>query len=205
MLDVETFEHGDERRHVVAAVGIVRVDARDLGELAFPMLDREQRGHHGLAFVVGRTEEIFRIRNCLVDAILRGPVPINGECACFLDHRPERKTHAGRNDALHAVDLLLLHELAEPLDRVLGRRLVLDDQFDLAAADSVLGVVLFNRPLRGADAVLARSCGNPRAWRQDADAQRLILRDRGCEDASGGRDGAECCGGCKKPAARNCH
>ena len=117
------------------------------GELAFPVLDREQRGHHGLAFVVGRTEEILRIGDFLVDAVLRSAVPIDGKCACFLDHRPERKADAGRNDALHAVDFFLLHELAEALDRVLGRGLVLDHQFDLAAADAALARYIFRPPI----------------------------------------------------------
>ena len=165
MLNVEPLEHGAERRHVIAAIGIVGVDACNLGELAFPVLDCEQRSHHGLAFVVGRTEEIFRIGNCFVDTVLRSSVPIDGKCACFLDDRPQCKADAGRNDTLHAVDFFLLHELAEPLDRVFGRQLVLDYQFDLAAADPVFGVIFFNRPLRGTNAVLARSCGNPRAWR----------------------------------------
>jgi hypothetical protein len=40
--------------------------------------------------------------------------------ARLLDHRAERETDAGRDDAHGAIDLLLLHQLAEAFDRVLG-------------------------------------------------------------------------------------
>ena len=169
MVDTEALQDGDEGRHVVTAVGIVRVDAGDGGKLALPVLDRKQRGHHRLAFVVGRAEEIARIRDRLVDAVLGGAVPVKREGARLLDHRPERQPDAGRDDALHAVDLLLLHELAEALDRVLGRGFVLDHQLNLATADAALRVVTFDRPLRGADAVeTGRRC-DAGARRENAD------------------------------------
>ena len=197
VLDIEPLEHRDERRHVVAAVGIVRIDAGNGDELAFPVLDGEQRGHDRLALVVGRAEQIARIGDLFVDAILRGAVPIDRERARFFDHRSERKADAGRNDALHAVDFFLLHELAEALDRVLRRGFFLNHQLDLAAADAAFGVVALDRPLRGADAVEARRRGDAGARREDADAQRLVLRDGGREHAIRRRERADRGGGCQ--------
>ena len=84
---------------------------------------------------------------------------------------------------VHAIDLVLLHQLAEALDGVLGRGFLLDHQFDLAAGDAALGVVALDRPLRGADAVLAGRRGDAGARRKDADPQRLVLRDGRREDA----------------------
>ena len=121
VVDVEALEERDERRHVVAAVRIVRIDAGDGDELALPVLDRQQRGHDRLALVVGRAEQILRIGDLLVDAVLRRAVPVDRQRARLLDHGAEREPDAGRDDALDAVDLLLLHQLAEALDRVLGR------------------------------------------------------------------------------------
>ena len=74
---------------------------------------------------------------------------------------PSARPDAGRDDALHAVDLVLLHQLAEALDRVLGRGLFLDHQLDLAAGDAAGGVEALDRPLRGADAALARAAAMP--------------------------------------------
>ena len=42
-----------ERFPIVAAVGIIRVDAGNALELALEVLDRQQRSHHRLAFVIG--------------------------------------------------------------------------------------------------------------------------------------------------------
>src|SRR5207244_338786 len=114
----------------------------------------------------------------LVDPVLRGAVPIDRQRARLLHDRSKRQSDAGRDDALHAVDLLLLHQLAEALDRVLGRGLLLDHELDLASGDAALDIEALDRPLRGADAVLARRRGDAGARRQDADAQRLALRDR---------------------------
>src|SRR6516225_10591226 len=106
MVDSKALEDGDERRHVVAAIGIVRVDTSDVDELAFPVLDREQRGHYCLAFIIGRTEEIARIRDRLVYTVLGSAIPVKREGARLLDHWSECQPDAGRNDALYAVDLL---------------------------------------------------------------------------------------------------
>ncbi len=175
VVDVEAFEQRHERRHVVAAVRIVRVDAGDGDELALPVLDRKQRGHDRLALVVGRAKQEMRVGDLLVDPVLGGAVPIDGERARLLDHRAEREADAGGDDAHGAVDLLLLHQLAEALDRILGRGLFLDYQLDLAAGDAAVAVEAFGRPLGGTDAVFARTTGDAGAGRQDADAQRLIL------------------------------
>src|SRR5262249_57518098 len=94
-------------------------------ELALPVLDRKQRGHDRLAFVVGAAEEVARVGNLLVDAVLGSAVPVDREGSGFLHHRSEREARAGRDDALHAVHLLLLDELAKALDRVFGRRFLL--------------------------------------------------------------------------------
>ena len=151
--------------------------------LPFQCLMAQQRGHDRLALVVGAAEQVARIGDLLVDAVLRGAVPVDRERARLLHHRAERQPDAGRDDALHAVDLLLLHQLAEALDRVLGRGLLLDHELDLAAGDAALGVEALDRPLRGADAVLARRRGDAGARREDADAHRPCLRDRRREDA----------------------
>src|SRR5262249_18032787 len=152
----EAVEDRDERRHVVAAVGIVRIDPGHGGELALPVLDREQRGHHRLALVVGAAEEVTRVGDLLVDAVLGRAIPINRQRAGFLHLRPERQPDAGRDDALYAVHLLLLHELAEAFDRILGRAFLLDDELDFTAGDAAGGVEPFSRPLGRANAVLPR-------------------------------------------------
>ena len=119
VLNIEPLEHRDEGRHVVAPIGIVRIDSGDDDEFAFPIFDGEQRGHDRLTLVIRRAEQIARIENFLVHAVLRRAVPVDCERARFLHHRAERKPDAGGDDALHAIDFLLLHELAETLNRVL--------------------------------------------------------------------------------------
>ncbi len=196
VLDVEPLEHRDEGRHVVAAIGIVGIDSGDGDELAFPVFDGEQRGHDRLALVVSRAEQIAWIGDFFVHAVLRRAVPIDRERARFLHHRTECEADARRDDALHAVDLFLLHQLAEALDGVLRRGLVLDHQLDLAPADATLRIVAFDRPLRGANSIEAWRRGDAGARRENADAQRLVLRDHGGEHAPR-RQGADGGGGRK--------
>jgi hypothetical protein len=113
-----------------------------------------------LAFVVGAAEEIARIGDLLVHTVLGGAVPVDGERARLLHHRTKRKSYPGGDDALHAVDLLLLHELAETLDGVLGRGLLFNDKLNLASCDAATRVKPVGCPLGGTDAVLSRRGGN---------------------------------------------
>ena len=181
MIDVEAFEHCNKCRHVVAAIGIVWIDPGHGRELALPILDRKQRGHDRLALVIGAAEQVSRIGKLLVDAVLGRAVPVDGEGSGFLHHRPEREAGAGRDDALHAVYLLLLHQLAEALDRVLGRRFLLDHELDLAAGNAAAGVEALDCPLGGSNAVLSWRRGDARTRRENADAHRLVLRDCRCK------------------------
>ena len=103
---------------------------------------------------------------------------------------PERQPNAGRDDALHAIDLLLLHQLLEALDGVLGVGLLVDDELDLAAGDAAGGVEALDRPLGGAQAAHAGARSNAGARRQDADPDGLGLGDGGREDAGRGGGGA---------------
>src|SRR5262249_24598272 len=159
---------------------IVRVDPRHGRELALPVLDRKQRGHDRLAFVVGAAEQVPRVGNLLVDAVLGGAVPVDGEGSSLLHYRPQRAARSGRPAALHAVNLLLLDELAEALDRVLGRGFLLDHDLDVTAGNAATSVEALDRPLRRTNTFFSRCRGDARTWRQNADAHRLVLRDRGC-------------------------
>src|SRR5581483_7019760 len=163
-------------------------------ELALPMLDGEQRRHHRLALVVGAPEEVSRVGQLLVDAVLSGAIPKNGEGACLLHHRTKRQARACRHDAQHAIDLFLLHQLLEALDGVLGARLLLDHQFDPAPGDAARGVELLHRPLGGAQTADAGAGSDAGAWRQNAELEGLGLSDGGgenawrCSGSAGSRD-----------------
>ena len=96
----------------------------------------------------------------------------------LLGDRAHRQAHARRDDALHAVDLVLQHELAQPLDRVLGVGFLLDDQLDLAPGDAAGGVDPVDRELGAAQPAFADGAGDAGLRRDDADAQWPVLRDR---------------------------
>ena len=106
---------------IVAAVGIVRVDAGDPLELALEILDRQQRSHHRFAFIVGRTEHVFRIRHRLLDAVLGGAVPHHQQRLLFFGHRRHTEADAGRDQPVHALDLFLQDQPAKALDGILRR------------------------------------------------------------------------------------
>ena len=177
-LDAVARQDLPERFPIVAAVGIVRVDAGDALELALEVLDRQQRAHHGFAFIVGGAEHIFRIRHHLLDAVLGGAVPHHGQRLLFLRHRRDAEADAGRDQALNDVDLLLQDQAPQPLDRILGIGLFLDHQLELAPGDAALLVHPLGGPLHGADAALAGGAGNARSRCDDADPERLVLRQR---------------------------
>src|SRR2546421_423821 len=67
----------------------------------------------------------------------------------------QRQAHAGGDGAGHGVHLVLQRELAEALDGILGARLFLDDQLDLAAEDAAGRVDALGGPLHAAQAGLA--------------------------------------------------
>ena len=197
-VDAELLQQRLERGHVVAAVRVVGVDAGDRRELALPVLDRQQRPHHRLALVVGAAEDVARIRHRLLDAVLRGAVPEDQQRLHLLGDRAHRQAHAGGHDALHAVDLVLQHELAQALDRVLRIGFFLDDQLDLAAGDAAGGVDALDRELRAAQAAFADGAGDAGLRRDDADPQRHVLRDRRkaqirlrCDGRAGAADGLQ--------------
>jgi hypothetical protein len=150
------------------------------------------RGHHRLALVVGAAEEVMRVGDLLVDPVLGRAVPIDRQRPRFLHHRSERQADASRDDSLDAVHLLLLHQLAEALDGILGRGFLFDDELDLAAGDAAGGVETFGRPLCGADAIFSRGRRNAGARRQNADAYRAVLGDGRRERRTGG---GQCAGG----------
>src|SRR5204862_4832135 len=83
-----------------------------------------------------------------------------------------------RNDPLYAIDLVLQHELAQPLDRILGIGFLLDHQLDLATGDAARGVDAVDGKQRPAQAAFADRAGDARLRRDDANAQRRALRDR---------------------------
>src|SRR6185436_1144939 len=109
--------------------------------------------------------------------VLCRAVPEDGQRARLLHHRTESECDARRDDALHAVDLVLLHELLEALDGVLGRGLLLDHKLDLAPRDAALRIETLNRPLRGAQAADAGARGNAGARCENADLDRPRLGD----------------------------
>src|SRR5262249_26303480 len=67
------------------------------------------------------------------------------------------------------------------------------------------GIEALDRPLRGADAVLAGRRGNAGPRRQDADADGFVLRDGRAEDFAGNRQGANGGGRLQKSATGYCH
>ncbi len=193
-LDAEARQDLLERFPIVAAVGIVGIDAGNALELALEVLDRQQRAHHGFAFIVGGTENIFRIRHHLLDAVLGGAVPHHDQRLLFLGDGRDAEADAGRDQAVNGVDLLLQDQPPQPFDGVLGIGLFLDHQFELAAGDAAFLVHPFGGPLHRADAALAGGAGSARSRRDDADPQGLVLRQRRREQPGS-------CGG-EKPAAR---
>ena len=97
----------------------------------------------------------------------------------LLGDRSHRQADARGDDALDAIDLVLEHELPQPLDRVLRVGLLLDDELDLAAGDAARGVDAVDREHRPAQAALADRAGDPGLGRDDADPQRPVLRECG--------------------------
>src|SRR5262249_44369138 len=96
----------------------------------------------------------------------------------LFDSGTKREANAGGNDALNAVDLLLLHKLAKSFNGIFRRRFILDDQLDFAATNTVLGIKTVDSPLRGTDAIETRRCRNPGARCENPDPQWLVLRNR---------------------------
>jgi hypothetical protein len=76
------------------------------------------------------------------------------------------------------IDVFLLHELGEALDRVLGRGFLVVNGFDLAAGNAADGVPFFQRPFGSANAGNAGARGKSRARGEYTDLERLVLRDR---------------------------
>ena len=130
------FVMAEERRPVVAPVGVVRVDAGHRAELPLPAprgarieetitastvpLSVERNEYFGLASIPRRPSGWSRPRP-------RAPDRLH-----LLGHRPQRQPHPGRDGPGDGVDLVLQNELAEALDGVLGARLLLDHQLDLS-------------------------------------------------------------------------
>src|SRR5262249_57565721 len=125
------------------------------------MLDRQQRGHHRLALVIGAAKEVLGIRQFFVDAVLSCAVPVNGERAHLLRHGPEWQSYTSRDDALHAIDLVLLHQFLEALDGILGVGLFLNHQLKLAPADTPTPIELLHPPLTRPDPPLPSTAALP--------------------------------------------
>ena len=132
----------------------------------------------------------MRIRQLFVDAVLGRAVPEDGEHARFFDHWTEGEPDAGRDDALHVIDVFLLHELGEALDRVLGRGFLVVNGFDLAAGNAAGGVPLFQRPFGSANTGNAGARGKSSARGEHTDLERLVLRDCRRNDAGRYEHGA---------------
>ena len=146
-------------------------------ELALPVLDGEQRGHHRLALVVGAAEEIARVGDLLVDAILGGAVPVDRERPRLLHHRAQRQATP--------VEMMPCTQSTFSCCTSFWKRSMVSlgdvsssiTSSILRPAMPPLRVETLDRPLRGADSILARGRRNAGARRQDADAYRLVLRD----------------------------
>ena len=82
----------------------------------------------------------------------------------LLGHRSERQAHAGRDGAGDDVDLVLQGELAEALDGVLGARLFLDDELDLASENPAGSVDPVRRPTAHRAVRTRRRVPAPRPW-----------------------------------------
>ena len=145
----------------------------------FQYLIAEQRPHHRLAFVVGAAEDVARVEHRLLDAILRGAIPEDGERLHLLGDRAHGEAHAGGHDALHAIDLVLQHELAQALDRILRVGLFLDDQLDLAPGDATGRVDAVHGEQRSAQTAFADRADDARFRSNDPDLERAALGDGG--------------------------
>ena len=81
-------------------------------ELALPVLDGQQRGHHRLALVVGALKRYcgLGIFSSTPSCVVPSQKIVSARASSTTG--PSARRDAGRDDALHAVDLVLLHQLA---------------------------------------------------------------------------------------------
>src|SRR6266516_482154 len=145
----------------------------------------------GNSSTTGLTSSIFpsaaiRLRTAWYDALLRRAIPREMWDSQLLHHRRERQLHAGRDAAQDRLDLVLEHQLAVPLDGVLGVGLLLEDQLDVPPEETSLLVDALGPPLDRTVAGLAGHGAGTRADDQDADLERLA---RGALDGDGRRRG----------------
>ena len=96
----------------------------------------------------------------------------------LLGHGRDAQADAGRDQAVNGVDLLLEDQPPKPLDRILRIGLFLDHQLELASGDAAVLVHPLGGPLHRADTALAGGAGGARSRRNDADPERLVLRQR---------------------------
>ncbi len=190
-LDPVTRQDLPEGLPIVAAIGIVGIDAGHPLELALEILDRQQRSHHRFAFVIGRAENVARIRHHLLDAVLGGAVPHHQKRLLFLRHRRDPKADAGRDQSMNRLDLFLQNQTPKALDRIFWIGLFFEHQFDFAPGDPAVLVHPLGRPLHRANSALARGAGGAGPRRNNSNPQRLVLRQgrreqsrhRCCQDA----------------------
>ena len=126
-------------------------------------------------------KHIFRVRHHLLDAVLGGAVPHHDKRLLLLGDGRDAEADAGRNQAVNGIDLLLQDQAPKPLDRVLRVGLFLDHQLELASGNAAILVHPLGSPLHCADAALAGGSGGARSRRNDADPERLVLRQGGRE------------------------
>ncbi len=170
---------GEERRPVVAPVGVVVVDAGDRLDPALESSRGEDRRHHRLGLVVDAAEGVPRLRDRLLHALLGGAVPHQQQPLLLLGGRTDGEPDARGDHAGDDVDLLLQHELPEPLDGVLGVRLLLDDQLDLPPQDAAAGVDPLDRPLGPSQPRLADGRRHAGLRGEDADLHGAGLGEGG--------------------------
>jgi hypothetical protein len=124
----------------------------------------------------------------------------------LLGDRAHGEGDARGDDALHAIDLVLEHELPQALDGVLGVGLLLDDQLDLAAGDAARGVDALDREHRAAQAALADGAGDARLGRDDPHLERPALGEGGeAQVRRGGGDDPGATDGLQQFAALHVH
>jgi len=179
-----------KRRHVVAAIGIVRIDAGNGDELPpSTALMASSEDMIASQLVVGRAKEIARVVDLLVGRRPASCVPIDGEAHA----RPRPPGASARPTPVEMMPWcsrpsLLLHELAEAFDRILGRGLSSSiTSSTLRPASRRRGEALAG-PLRGG------GCRSRRGRRQCPSGgarmpmrKRLVLRDRGRRELTRGQ------------------
>ncbi len=164
---------------VVAPVRVVGVDPGYGLDLALPVTGGEDGGHDRLALVVAGAERVLRLGHRLLDALLGGGVPGQPERLELLGHRTQCEPDTSRDTARDHVDLVLQGELTEALHGVLGTRLFLDHELDLAPEDASPRIDPVDPPLGPAQTGLADLGGHARFDDQNAQLDGPSLGEGG--------------------------